>query len=218
MKSLKVILTTSDEVELAGDYIPGSLPFGVIMLHMMPATKESFSSFAEELSSTGYHTLAIDMRGHGESAGGNYQDFTDEDHQKSLLDIKAAAGYLKKQNPEMKIGLIGASIGANLAMLYSVAEPLAFAVLLSPGLNYRGIDGLKAAAVMPADLPVYFLAALDDERVEGNSRQTETLFNACGSKSKHIQVLRSGGHGTGMIEGDPSFRESLIQWIQQSAK
>lgn len=214
MKSLEIKLITADEVEITGTYIPGSLPFGIVLLHMMPAVRQSFDALAGTLAEAGFHTLAIDLRGHGESEGGDYQTFTEEQHQKSILDVKAAVGYLHKQNPDLRIGFVGASIGANLAIQYAAANPTAFVVLLSPGLNYKGIETGRMVAALPSDLPAYFASALDDSRVEGNSAQTETLYNASSTNRKSIQVLREGGHGTDMLTNSQFF-ESVVQWIKR---
>jgi dienelactone hydrolase len=123
---------------------------------------------------------------------------------------------LRRQDSNMQIGFIGASIGANLAMQYAAANPASFLVLLSPGLNYRGVETGRLAVALP-NLPVYFMSALDDPRVEGNATQTETLYNACASQKKTINVLREGGHGTDMINNNPELAEQLVQWIKEAA-
>lgn len=216
MQPQDVNIITSDETQIAGIYTPGSLPFGAVLLHMMPADKSSYDNLAQRLSEIGFYTLAIDLRGHGESGGGDYQKFTDEQHQKSIFDVIAAVDFLRKQNPEMEIGLVGASIGANLAMQYAAANTASFLVLLSPGLNYRGVETGRLAVAMP-DLPVYFMSALDDGRVEGNAAQTETLYNACASQKKTINILRQGGHGTDMINNNPELANQLVDWIKEAA-
>jgi pimeloyl-ACP methyl ester carboxylesterase len=216
MTPIEVNLITSDETQIAGTYMPGSLPFGAVMLHMMPADKSSYDDLAQRLSQVGFHTLAIDLRGHGESAGGEYQNFSDEQHQKSIFDVMAAMDYLKRQNPDMKIGLVGASIGSSLALQYAAANPTAFLVLLSPGLNYRGIETGRLAVAVPESLPIYFVSALDDPREEGDAAQTETLYNACASQKKQIQILRQGGHGTDIINSNPELAGQLVQWMKEA--
>jgi pimeloyl-ACP methyl ester carboxylesterase len=216
MKTLNVNLVTADEIEIAGKYIPGSLPHGVIFLHARPATKESWDAFAEQVSEAGFHTLAIDLRGHGHSGGKHYESMNDEETQKSILDVITAVEYLHKQNPDMKIGFVGASIGANLALQYAAANPASFVALLSAGLNYRGIETGRTAVSLPDDLPIYFITALDDSRVEGNSTQTETLYNACSSTKKSLKVFREGGHGTEIFQANPEFPAELLAWIKES--
>lgn len=216
MKSVEVHLQTSDGINIAASYIPGTVPFGAVLVHMMPATRGSFENFAQQLAAAGLHTLAIDLRGHGDSAGGDYQNFTNEQHQKAIFDVLAAVDFLKKQNTEMMIGFVGASIGGSLSLQYCAANPAQFLVLLSPGLQYREIETGRMVIILPEELPVYFVSALDDGRVEGNSAQTETLFNACSSLNKQIKIFPEGGHGTEIIARNPDFAKELVEWIRNA--
>jgi alpha-beta hydrolase superfamily lysophospholipase len=214
MKSTEVHLQTSDGVNIAASYIPGTVPFGAVLVHMMPATRGSFDTFAQMLSEIGLHTLAIDLRGHGDSGGGDYQTFTHEQHQKAIFDVLSAVDFLHKQDPQMKIGFVGASIGASLSMQYCAANPAQFLILLSPGLQYRGIEAGRLAIALPEDLPTYFITALDDARVEGNTTQTETLFSACASHNKQIKIFPEGGHGTEILARNMDFAKELAEWVK----
>ena len=124
----KETLITEDNVKIAANLytVPASAGW-IVMSHMMPATKESWDSFAEALQNLGYESIAIDLRGHGESEGGpdGYRSFSDAEQQKKILDLEAAVDYLvqkRKATPE-KIVLIGASIGANLSLQYLSQHP-----------------------------------------------------------------------------------------------
>ena len=80
----KITLTTEDNIEIVGNYIEGIDQRFAILLHMMPATKESWDVWIEKLVSFGYSCLAIDERGHGESTMGGtlrYPEFTDQEQQ-----------------------------------------------------------------------------------------------------------------------------------------
>lgn len=216
MQPQEVNLITSDETQIAGTYIPGSLSYGAVLLHARPTDKESWKGFASMLNEAGFHVLAIDFRGHGKSSGKHYEEMSDEETQKSIFDVMAAVDYMRRQNPDMQLGLVGASIGANLAMQYAAANPASFLVLLSPGLNYRGVETGRLAVALP-NLPVYFMSALDDPRVEGNATQTETLYNACASQKKTINILRQGGHGTDMINTNQELAAQVVDWIKEVA-
>jgi len=118
-----------------------------LLLHMMPATKESWNDFASIIQKNGYAALAIDLRGHGESTDmkGNrldYREFKDEEHRSSMNDIASAKEFLagKSEVDLSRIAIAGASIGANLALWQaSIDKDVRLIMLLSPGLNYRGI-------------------------------------------------------------------------------
>src|SRR3989344_3655754 len=80
-------LKTKDGVELYGTYVRAGKDDApaVVLLHMMPATKESWEGFQQMLADSGFQSLAIDLRGHGESVFRDgelldYQAFTPEEH------------------------------------------------------------------------------------------------------------------------------------------
>jgi len=215
MNSELVKLKTKDGVDIVGDYYPApDFNVGVLMLHMMPADRKSFFAFAEKVQRAGWQGLAIDFRGHGESQGGpsGYQLFKDEEHQKSILDVEAGAEFLKSKGVK-EIYLVGASIGANLSLQYLVEHPEAkAAVLLSPGLNYRGIKTDELAKKVYHTKAVYLAAAQDDyysyETVQG-------LYDVLPKEvTRELKLFDSGGHGTKLFETHPELMEEIILWLK----
>src|SRR3989338_6181878 len=164
----KIFLTTKDGVKIAANLYPAESPKGwIVFSHMMPAVKESWNDLAEEFCGAGHESIAIDLRGHGESVSSglarelNYRNFSEEDHQKSILDLEATADFLIKEREAAagKISFVGASIGANLSLQYISEHPeFKTAVLLSPGLDYRGVKTEPLAKNSKPDQG-YFLSA-----------------------------------------------------------
>lgn len=214
-KSEKITLVTRDGTTIIGDYFSGNGKRAVILLHMMPADRRSFFPLAGKLQEHDIPSLAIDLRGHGESEGGpdGYKLFSDGEHQASRLDVEAAADFLCKQGIE-RLACIGASIGSNLGLQF-VASSLDAdrAALLSPGLNYRGIETAPIIRDLAHDKSIYFAAAEDDSR-NGNSTadETRTLFELCPCV-KEIKIFPIGGHGTRIFENHPEFMDELTSWI-----
>lgn len=212
---------TEDRVRIAANYWQGQGEKGVILLHMMPATKESWSALAQRFSDEGCDVLAIDLRGHGESVetregGGelDYKSFTDEEHQASRLDVEAAARWLadEKDIPPDAIVVGGASIGANLALGYMVDHVECLAgFLLSPGLNYRGLDGAELAHRLSSLQRVLVVAAKDDER--GTAHEEAAEIHEALSSEKAIKVFDAGGHGTDMLRTHPELADTLTGWL-----
>jgi len=214
----KIKLTTTDNVIILGDHYkcPKGSP-GISLFHMMPATKESYKPLAEKLQQAGIGVVAIDLRGHGESEGGpeGYGNFTEEDHQKSIEDVKAAIEYQKNENHHpLFIG--GASIGANLC-LKAIAELdiIEKAILLSPGINYVGIEAIPLAKKVSSSKEIYIVAAKDDVRTLGSAdKQAEQIFDALNCKKK-IKIFETGGHGTDILTSNPEGIEELINWLRK---
>lgn len=190
----------------------------VLLIHMMPAVKESWNEFAAELLDAGYESLVIDLRGHGESEGGptGYLNFTDAEHQAGILDVEAGVDFLKTRGfrPE-KIFLIGASIGANLSLQYLAEHPeIKKAVLLSAGLNYRGVATEPLVKVLKPGQQVFMISAKDDGKAETNAVQNQKLYEAVpAGVKKEIKIYETGGHGTDIFRKQPDLADLIIGFL-----
>lgn len=208
-----ITLTTKDGIRLAGDYYSGKSESGIILLHMMPATRASWIDVAEKLRQDGWHAVAIDFRGHGESDGGpsGYRSFTDEEHQKKIFDVEAAVDFLVSKGIT-RLHIMGASIGANLSLQYaSEHETVHSAILLSPGLDYRGIKTDLIADSIRSDQAV-LLAASEGDSYSYDS--VKTLDMKIKKLPHHLTTLLMGSaHGTDMFRESPLLMEEIISWL-----
>ena len=213
----KIFLSTKDDVKIAADLYEVENPAGwLVLVHMMPATKESWTELAKNFQNAGYENLAIDLRGHGESDGGpdGYKSFADSQHQKSILDLEAAANYLikERQATSDKIIFIGASIGANLSLQY-ISEHSEFktAVLLSPGLNYRGIKTESLAKNLRAGQKVFFVSSRDDGE---NAEENQKLYQSVpAGVEKEIKIYEAVGHGTTILENEQELKNLILEFL-----
>ena len=222
----RVTLTASDGIALVGDYYAPASPAakGLLLLHMMPATRSSWRAFAERAQGAGWHVLAIDLRGHGESQGGpdGYRSFSDAEHQASRFDVEAGATFLASKGVDT-LALGGASIGANLALQYLSDPPAGgpdarAAFLLSPGLDYRGVKTEPFARRVRPDQAAYFAASAEDMRSSGQSAtdMAGILHGLCPCR-KEIKMFENAGHGTTMFEREPEFMAEILAWLQKVA-
>lgn len=215
----EITFITDDGVEIAGNYFEPQKEHSQVflLLHMMQATKESWNSFASLLVKKGFAALAIDLRGHGNSRyrGGqklDYKEFNDAEHRESIKDIAAAKGFLAgEKNVDISLmAIAGASIGANLALWQaSMDKDVKLLVLLSPGLNYRGIQAAELA-------PKYFghvciLASEGDTYAAESSRQLLKAFHG----DKKLEIINGNSHGTNMFQSEPGLMDKLIVWIKR---
>lgn len=215
-----IVLKTLDGKTLAAAlYKPkmedkAALAGGLVFIHMMPATKESWESVAISFAEKGYLCLAFDLRGHGESEGGPkaYAKFSDEEHQKSILDLDAAAKFLLGQGLIAdKIIFVGASIGANLSLKY-IADNSEFktAVLFSAGLNYRGVMTESAAVALSAGQRVFVISARDDGE---NAAEAKAIFEVIpAGVEKRLEIFETGGHGTDILANQPKSLRMLEEF------
>lgn len=209
-----ITITTSDGVELAGIYRHSDQKKIAILLHMMPATKESWDSIAQVLLERGYASLAIDMRGHGESDMGgtlDYKQFNEGQQQAKRFDLEAALDWVHVQGfDDTQTILIGASIGANLAIRALAEHPdLSLAIALSPGLNYCGVTTDDAIVKIRSNQKVVLVASDDDDRPSWDSVHELHRLNPL-----TILIQRHGlGHGTNMTDQDSSLVQEIALHI-----
>lgn len=210
-----IVLTTSDGVRLAAHWYPvWEVRAWVLLLHMMPAAKESYARLAAALAEQGIASLAFDQRGHGESTGGpkGHEAFTDAQHQAKRLDVDAAIAYLHERGMALdRLVIVGASIGANLALQYLAEHPEVPAVaLLSPGLDYCGILSESLAARVAPHQRVLLAAGGSDDAY---STETITELARILGERATIRTFTRAGHGTTMLEREPSFLNDVVLWI-----
>jgi len=219
----KIELLTEDKVKIIGDYLKvKDSKFVVLLLHMMPATKESFKEFEEILKENNFSSLAIDLRGHGESKltlegkSLDYRYFSDKDHQKSIYDLKAASEFLIKEGFKRKFQyLVGASIGANLALEFASLYPeIKKIVLISCGLNYRGLATLPFLKKLRKDQQILFIASYKDWYAYQSSKK---LFSQCQNlkiKCKKI-FLKEEGHGTDLFKEKKDLYQEIVNFLKE---
>ena len=223
----KISFTSSDGVKIVGNYYNSEKQDApaVILLHMMPATKESWKEFALKLQSEGFRVLAIDLRGHGESLDKeeqklNFREFSDEEHRDSYKDIEAATNFLKEQGSN-NISLAGASIGANLAIWYQADHSeIKAGIPLSAGYNYKGIKTKPLVQKLKDNQHIYFIGATLDLRADQNNcgQVAKDLYEISGGQKKIKVYENSEAHGTDLFIEDPSLMDTLAEWLKNIYK
>lgn len=211
-------LKTKEGDEIIGDFYPAvtGADTGALMLHMMPSTRKSFASFAVKLQNKDIMGLCIDLRGHGESQFGptGYQLFSDAEHQKSIFDVEAGVEFLKSKGAK-KIYLVGASIGANLALQYlvqNIDSGVKAAVLLSPGITYHGIKIDDLAGKIHRTKAIYMAAANDDTYSFDTVTKLYELVPE--GVKRESDLFDTGGHGTKLFDAHPEFMDKLVDWLK----
>ncbi len=212
-----VMLTTSDGVKIAASHRPaaGNAVKSPIMIcvHMLGKTRQEFKPLTKQLSEIGVASLAIDIRGHGDSKMGGkirYSSFSDKQWNECVKDVNAAIGWsLSRDDIDGRfLGLIGASIGANFVIKAGSRKEVKIVVALSPGLDYHGVQIEKDAAKIH-EKPVFVVVTDGDEYC----LETATKLAQVMQKQVEIQILEGRKqHGTDMFR-IPAFQEGLIYWI-----
>ncbi|MEP6788062.1 MAG: alpha/beta fold hydrolase [Acidobacteriota bacterium] len=176
----------------------------LLLLHQWQSDRHSYDDFAKRMQAKGFAVLSIDGRGFGEStkkADGSavIAGRTDADVKAMLGDTGAAIEFLSKQKnvDPSHVGIIGASYGSSLALIYAADNPKVAAVaLLSPGLNYFGNMPDDPAIKKYGDRPLYMTAARDDQE---SAAAVDKLISAVKNSKYIAKVHEQGGHGTALF-------------------
>lgn len=202
----KLTLTTQDGIKLSARYYSSNSEKGVILLHMLDNKKESYDLFAQSLNKEGYAVIAVDLRGHGESEL-NWKDFRLEEFKGMVFDAKAAHNYLLEKGIT-NVAIIGASIGSNTAINYAAEAEISTVILLSPGLDYRGVG--SAQAIQNYQNPVFIAVSKEDEYSYESSK---ALFDLIQSNERELKVYDGNLHGTNMF-GRTDVESLIFNWLK----
>ncbi|MEM3154909.1 MAG: alpha/beta fold hydrolase [Candidatus Woesearchaeota archaeon] len=198
--------TTQDGYAIAYNLYPGK-PGGtpVILLHMLRRTKTDWDGFARWLQRNGYTVITFDSRGHGQSTG-DLEKFKPADYQNMAYDIAAMKAVLENQGADVsKLALVGASIGANTALNYAANDAdVATVVLLSPGLDFRGVS----TANTKFNKPFLIIASRDDEYSAQSSQQI-----ANNNPYAKLVLFENAGHGTNMF-AKRELPSIILDWLR----
>jgi esterase/lipase len=201
-----VRFTTIDDWSIRGT-LYNSNGNSVLLLHGLGDHRTAWVEFARVLQDKGYKVLAIDMRGHGESTlkgstTKTWEQFTVQDYASMAKDLSAAQEFLGEKN----ISIIGASIGANIALNYAAGGKVSSLVLLSPGLNYHDIKAEPAMRLYKG--PVYIAAADMDQYSADSASQLYRLA----SGEKELEITSGSSHGTVLLE-DVEMQDAILAWL-----
>jgi pimeloyl-ACP methyl ester carboxylesterase len=205
------VLIPVEGLDLVGTfYFPAnhSRPWpGVILIHMMHGEQSQWESFPELLAGAGFAVLSIDLRGHGASGG-------EVDWNMAISDMQQVWDYFTVQEniDQDRTAFVGASIGANLALVASSNEPsVRTAILLSPGLSYAGVETEKAINSY-GERPVLIIASEEDSYAADSS----TTLDAKAIGNSQLIIYQGAGHGTFILQAEPDLNQIIIEWLNQN--
>ena len=174
----------------------------VVLVPMLGRPKDDWQAVAQRLADANITALAIDLPGqYGPTSGWH-------------TDVLAAVAYLASR-PEIRrdaIGVAGASLGANLAVLAASGDPrIRSLALVSPSLDYRGVR-IESAMQQYGGRPALLMASLRDPYAARSVR----ALAAEPPGLREVKWSETIAHGTALLAREPDLVRTLVEWFQRT--
>ncbi len=215
--SRPLCVVTSDGWTIRGEMRDGGDAAGplLVLVHGLNESRTAFGALARDVAGLAAGLVLVDLRGHGESLdrGGvatRWTSLAPDEFAAMDRDVAAAVGAGHAAFGTRTAVLVGASIGANLAIRQAGAtmevNGTRAVVMLSPGLDYRGVSAVAANAAYAGRV---LYAASEEDRYAMSS--IERLGREGGSYVKDAKIWRGKGHGTSLL--DEEGRAFVARWL-----
>jgi dienelactone hydrolase len=198
----RVTFRSEDGATLSAAYYePSRRPApGIVLLHMARRSHADWDAAASQLADAGFAVVALDYRS---DELGAY-----------AIDVRAAKAFLRERSEVMpgSIGLAGASISANLAVLDAADDPGVMSIaLLSPGLDYKGLR-TEAAMKKYGARPALLAGSTKDPYAARSIRHLTTI----GPGLREVRLTDAVAHGTVLLSRDPDLIPALVDWFKRT--
>ena len=191
-------------------------PRGVVVLcHGYAEHARRYDHVAQRFGESGLVIYALDLRGHGRSGGkrvylSDISEYTDDFH--TLVGI-AAAEY-----PELKLVVLGHSMGGGVVFAYGVEHPDDYAAMVLSGPAVDAQDGVSPVMVVRREGPRQLLPGLPVEQLPADavSRDPEVVAAYNADPLVHHGKLPAGiaraliGVGETMPQRAPALTAPLL--------
>lgn len=215
---------TDDNFLLAGDYYIGEKKSGgVIVLHDCKSDRSRYRLLANALSQQGLHTLALDLRGYGDSVSPAYSRANIKKSAKSIVeyqsemalltsywqeDLISAYQYLQtKVDPSKGVAIV--TSGCSSAYGIELAEKILLnsIVMITPQVTYADKERYKNLI----DIPSYFITS----SLHSNSYlSAQELFAWNGSKKSKMQIFKGERYNYSLVMSKKTLVGDIAHWVK----
>ena len=211
-------LKSPDGIALKASYVPAGRPGpALLLLHACNRDRSSWTDLATAAAARGFHVLALDYRGYGQS-GGTKSD--DPQQQRWIADrewpgdIDAAYAWLMSQPgvDKARVGAAGASCGVDQAVQLARRHPeVRTVVLLSGGLAASSREFIRDSAWL----------AIFGAASQGDGGAVESLKWAMGwsrNPANTFVEYQAAGHGTDMFAVEKELQPRVLAWLERHVR
>lgn len=210
-----ITFITADNVTLSGTYQrPAARPDTkfpvVILIHQGGSNQTEWNPYRSAFTTAGYATFSYDIRGHGQS-GGSFSNSDYNNPDTIPKDVVAALAYVHAQpSTEItRVGIVGASVGGNLACVASQKQWVKTAVNLSG--KTSAVQNLAEAPTLNLD-SMFHISSSGDQN--GNRANWANELYSFTTAPRQVEIVSgSSAHGVSILTDDPSLLDRIIEWM-----
>jgi len=218
----EVSFITKDNIAISASYLTPknnskSYP-AIILIHQGGSSRQEWleSSIIESLLNEGFVLLAYDVRQHGKSAkdkGDLFNLFNNP--KRAPLDVQAAIKFLKEDSRinQDRIGILGASIGANLACV-AINNNYGIKSAISLSSKTEAVQNLSGKKELLNLKNIFHIASANEQG--GLRKQWAEELYAKTKGERKIAIAKGGKHGSYILRSSPDLNNQVIEWFKKT--
>jgi dipeptidyl aminopeptidase/acylaminoacyl peptidase len=220
----EIEFTTTDNITINASYLlpkteaKATLP-ALILIHQGGSSRQEWfeAPIVNLLIENGYAVLVYDVRLHGKSEkdkGDLYDLFNNP--KRAPLDLLAAIKFLKqdKRIDSNRIGIIGASIGANLACVAASSEDYEVKSVVSISAKTEAVQNLSGTKNSLSLKNAFFIASKNEQNGKRDKWANELYDKTTGHKK--VVIAKGNKHGSYILRENESLVNEIIEWFNKT--
>ena len=218
----EVSFTTKDNIKISASIQypknkTANLP-AIILIHQGGSSRKEWMEIpmTTTLVEKGYVVLAYDIRLHGKSGkDGKFADLYNNPN-RAPLDLKAALKFLKKDHKinAGRIGIIGASIGSNLATVAAASKDYGVKSVVVLSAKTAAVQNLSGQKKIISPKNAFYIASKEEQGGKRDFWANELYSLTSGKKKVYIAPGRK--HGSFILREHQKLQDEILKWFQKT--
>ena len=183
----------------------------VVLIHQGGSNRPEWNPYLSAFTTAGYDTFSYDIRGHGQS-GGSFSSSDYNDPDTIPKDRVAALAYVRTSQIQKsaRVGIVGASVGGNLACVARQKH------WVKPAANLSGKTSAvrNLADVTSLDLESMFHISSSGAQNGNRAIWANELYDLTKTPHQFEIVSGSSAHGVSIIAYDLTLLDRIITWLK----